>query len=407
MSVPRLGAALALALVLALPAGPAAAAPGDAPGDSVTLVGEFVDPVCLYQHGMRGRASRECAIVGGRIEQGIHFLDIRERRVYTVIGQDHWEDPRAGFLAALGDTVAVRGRLWRYGDSHAVSIAAIHPWREQPPARVALWPWSWEWSVLAGCGALLAAYLAAMTVGRRRWGGPPRFEAGRAAVFLAGILVVVVSLNGPLHDLSDRHFFSTHMVQHLLLAQVFPLLLILGTPPGLRRAALRLPVAGTAFHALATVPAGFLLYTVVFSIWHVPALYNLMMRDHSFHVLMHLMVMATATLMWWPVAGGDAVRRPLGPGLQMLYLFLLGIPMMAVAAPIVFAGEPLYEWYRFAPPLWGLTPLEDQRLGGLIMWVPGGLFYWGVMTVVYFQWSSREHRTDDDPFAIPGVPNPS
>lgn len=404
MSRPGASALLLLALTLA---SPSHAAPGDAPGDTVTLVGEFVDPVCLFQHGMQGKLGRECALVSGRLEQGIHFLDIRQRRLYTVIGQNHWEDPRAGFLEALGDTFAIQGQVWRHGDSRAIAIHAMHPYRGQPEARFALWPWHWEWSVLLGCGLLATLFALALTVWRARLGAPDRrFEAGRAALFLAGLLVVVFSLNGPMHDLSDQYFFSAHMIQHLLLAQVFPILLVLGVPPWLRRTLVRTPFLGPAFSLLAMAPLGFLLYTVVFSIWHVPVLYNLMMREHSFHIAMHLMVMATATLMWWPVVGGDAVRRPLGSGLQMLYLFLLGIPMMAVAAPIVFSQEPLYEWYRFAPPLWGQTPLEDQRLGGLIMWVPGGLYYWGVMTVVYFLWSQREHRTDD-PFAIPGVPNHS
>lgn len=402
----RTGAAIALLLAL-IGSIPAHAAPGDAPGDTVTLVGEFVDPVCLFQHGMQGRLGRECALVRGRVEQGIHFLDIRQRKVYTVIGQTHWEDPRAGFLNALGDTFAVRGQVWEFGESRAIAIHGMHPYREQPEAAFPLWPWTWEWSVLVGLGLLAALYLAALTAGRARLGGAgSRFESGRAALFLAGLLVVAVSLNGPIHDLSDQYFFSAHMIQHLLLAQVVPLLLLLGTPLWLRHALVRAPLAGPVFSRLAMVPVGFALYTVVFSIWHVPVLYNLMMREHSFHIVMHLMVMVTATLMWWPVAGGAAVRRPLGSGLQMLYLFLLGIPMMAIAAPIVFAHQPLYEWYRFAPPLWGQTPLEDQRLGGLIMWVPGGLFYWGVMTVVYFLWSAREHRMDD-PFAIPGVPNHS
>jgi len=402
----RFGAALALAFALGL-AVPAHAGPGDAPGDTITLVGEFVDPVCLFQHGMQGQLGRECALVSGRVEQGIHFLDIRQRRLYTVIGQTHWEDPRAGFLEALGDTFAVRGQVWKYGDSRAIAIFAMNPYREQPEATFALWPWRWEWSVLVGCGLIAALYLLALTVFRARLGAPGvRFESGRAALFLSALLLVVVSLDGPMHDLSDQYFFSAHMIQHLLLAQVFPILLVLGVPLWLRQRLLRTGYAGRAFDALALAPVGFLLYTLVFSIWHVPVLYNLMMREHSFHIAMHLMVMATATLMWWPVVGGDAVRRPLGPGLQMLYLFLLGVPMMAVAAPIVFAQEPLYEWYRFAPPLWGQTALEDQRLGGLIMWVPGGMYYWGVMSVVYFLWSHREHRTDD-PFAIPGVPNHS
>src|SRR5438552_14397705 len=104
---------LALGLIGLAVASLARAGPGDVNPDSVYLVGEFVDPVCTFQHGlaMVGKAQRECALVSGRAESGIYFLDIRQRRLYAVIGQNHWDDPRAGFLDALGDTFAVRARI--------------------------------------------------------------------------------------------------------------------------------------------------------------------------------------------------------------------------------------------------------------------------------------------------------
>ncbi|MGH2398607.1 MAG: cytochrome c oxidase assembly protein, partial [bacterium] len=345
---------------------------------------------------MQGVAQRQCAAVSGRVEQGIHFLDVRERKLYAVIGQTHWSDPRAGLIAALGDTFAIRAKVWRRMGETALSVTAMFPYRAQPEPRFAWWPWSWQWSVLVGCGLIAALYLLAMGPWRERLGAAgSRFETGRCAVFLASLGIVVVSLNGPIHDLSDLYLYSTHMIQHLLLAQVFPPLFVLGIPAWLWRRILRVPIAGSIWHGLAGVPIGFALYVLVFSIWHVPALYNLMMRDHGFHIAMHLMVMATAVWMWWPVVGGESVRRPLTAPAQMLYLFLLGTPMMAVAALITFAGEPLYEWYALAPRLWGMSALEDQRLGGLIMWVPGGLFWWGIMSVVFFRWADRESRSED------------
>jgi putative membrane protein len=333
--------------------------------------------------------------VDGRIEQGMFFLDIRHRKLYAVIGQTHWEDPRQGFLDALGDTVAVRGRVWRRAGSAAIAVSAVYPADRQPPAAAVLWPWHWEWSVLLGCAVLAALYALALGPWRARLGGAMvPFQPGRAALFLGGLAVVVGSLNGPIHDLSDRYLFSTHMVQHLLLAQVFPVLFLLGLPAWLKRGLLRPRPVAAAWGAVTAVPVGVLLYTVVFSLWHVPTLYDVMMRAHPVHIVMHLSVMATAVLMWWPVLGGDAVRRPLSPPFQMLYLFALGIPMMAVAAMITFAPEPLYRWYALAPRVWGLSAVEDQRLGGLLMWIPGGLYFWGVMSVVYFRWAAHERRAD-------------
>ena len=391
-----------LAAVIGAPA--VHAGPGDAGADSVYLIGEFVDPVCIYQHGMQGLMQRKCAMVRGRVEQGMFFLDIRERKLYTVIGQTHWEDPKQGFLASLGDTFAVRGKIWRYADSRAIAITAAYPYRSQPEPVYRAWPWSWEWSVLAGCGVLALLHLLAITRWRRALGGGDApVKRWRVVSFVASIAFVLVSLNGPLHDLSDRYLFSAHMVQHLILAQVFPLLFVLGIPAWLWRALLRPRVMRVLWNAVTSVPVGFALYTTVFSIWHVPFLYDLMMRDHGFHIVMHLLVMGTAVTMWWPIVGGNAVARPLAPGSQMLYLFLLGVPMMAVAAMVTFTQRPLYEWYALAPRFMGISALEDQRLGGLLMWVPGGLFYWMIMSIVYFRWAGTERRPDS-PMVIGRMP---
>jgi putative membrane protein len=387
---------LVCALALLACASLAHAGPGDAASDSVYMIGEFVDPVCIYQHGMQGVLQRKCAMVTGRVEQGMFFLDIRQRRLYAVIGQTHWEDPRAGFLEALGDTFAVRGKVWRRMHGAAIAITEVHPWREQPQPVYRAWPWHWEWTVLLGCGLIALLYSLCVSVWRRRLGGGEiPFSRGRALVFALSLVTVIGSLNGPMHDLSDLYLFSTHMVQHLILAQLFPLLFVLGIPTWLWSGLLAPAPARFAWRWLAGVPMGFVLYTVVFSIWHVPLLYNLMMRDHNFHVVMHLLVMGTAVLMWWPIAGGKAVEKPLNPALQMVYLFLLGTPMMGVAALITFAQNPLYEWYALAPRFMGMSAVEDQRLGGLLMWVPGTLFYWMVLTVVYFRWARQERREGD------------
>lgn len=396
--------ALVGALSLAGPR-PASAGPGDAASDSLYLIGEFVDPVCIFQHGMLGAAQKQCALMPGRVEQGMYFYDLRGRRLYTVVGQTHWQDARQGFLDALGDTVAIRAKVWRFADSRALVVTQVWPWREQPPARYRAWPIHWEWTVLLGVALWALAWTLVMTRVRRSLAIPwERADTGRAVMFGLGLVTVVGSLDGPLHDLSDLYLFSTHMVQHLLLAQVFPLLFLAGVPPWAWRWALDRRHLRDVWTALTAVPIGFILYTVVFSMWHVPALYDFMMRRHDFHVVMHLMVMATAVLMWWPVLGGAGVTRALSPPARMLYLFVLGIPMMGVAALITFAGRPLVTWYALAPRYLGLSAVDDQRLGGLIMWVPGSLFFWVVMSIVFFQWSARESRPDGSPVVIPAVP---
>ena len=382
--------ACVLALLCSLMAPAARADLADANPDSVYLVGEFVDPVCYFQHHMQGAAARQCALVRNRIEQGFAFLDIRRRRLYTVIGQNHWDDPRQGLLGVLGDTVAIRARVWKIDGAGAIVVNAVYPVDRQPAALYRWWPWRFEWSVLLGCGLLAALYLLAVGPARRRLGGPPGLEIGRSILFLSSLAVMVASLNGPVHDLSDLYLFSAHMVQHLLLALVFPPLFVMGLPSWLSRWLLARPLLKPWAWG-ARVPVGFALYTVVFSLWHAPVLYDLMMRRHEFHIAMHLMVMASAVLMWWPIVA-NGVERPLQPGAQILYLFVVSIPMLPVAAIITLADHPLYAWYTLSPRLFPLEALDDQRLGGLLMWVPGTLFWWGMMSVIYFRKLARDSR---------------
>jgi putative membrane protein len=372
---------------LLLPAVPALADVSADP-DSVLLVGEFVDPVCVFQHGMFGVSQRACAMVPGRVEQGMAFFDIRHRRLHTVIGMTHTEDPKAEFLRLLGDTVAVRARVWEAGGTAAIAVHAVHPAREQPPVRYRAWPWRFQASVLVGCALLAAAYLAAVGPLRRRWFGETRFPAGRASLFLLGLATVVVALNGPLHDLSDDYLFSTHMVQHLLLTEVFPPLLLLGLPAWLSSAVLRGGRA-SVWRALTAPTVSFALYAAVLIAWHLPPAYDLMMRSHPVHIAMHLMVMGSSLLVWWAFLGNAAEAPRRTPMTQMFFAATLALPMMAVAAPITLAKRPLYVWYELAPRVSDLSALQDQRLGGAIMWIVGGLSFWAVAIAIYLH-ASRQ-----------------
>jgi putative membrane protein len=83
---------------------------------------------------------------------------------------------------------------------------------------------------------------------------------------------------------------------------------------------------------------------------------------------------------------------PLRPGIAILYVFLVGIPMQVLGALITFADEVLYPWYVAAPRTWGLSSLDDQQLGGLLMWVPGNLWMFGAIAVLFFRWSSESEQ---------------
>ncbi|MBA3259325.1 MAG: cytochrome c oxidase assembly protein [Gemmatimonadales bacterium] len=247
--------------------------------------------------------------------------------------------------------------------------------------------WSLHPSVLIGTGLLGALYFWGIGPLRRRHGLGPPAPAWQVACFSAGLLVLLLSLNGPMHDLSDYYLFSAHMVQHLLLTLLLPPLLILGTPGWLLRPLVRLPVVRRVARALTrpVVAAG--VYTATIAVWHIAPYYDLMMRSHEVHIVTHLMFMVAATIMWWPVMSPLPEVPRLGYGSGMLYLFLVGIPMQIVAALITLADEVLYPWYAAAPRTWGLSPHDDQVLGGLLMWVPGNLWMFLAIGVLFFRWA--------------------
>jgi putative membrane protein len=208
--------------------------------------------------------------------------------------------------------------------------------------------------------------------------------------FYAGLFVIFASLNGPLHDLSDYYLFSAHMVQHLLLSLLVPPLLIGGLTGEMLRPLVRHPAAFALARRVTRGAAAFAIFNVVVAVWHIPEVYGTAMAYHPVHILQHLMFMATATLMWWPILSPlPELPRLAYPG-QMLYCFLMSLPMSIIAIYITMADHVLYTAYASAPRVWGIAPQMDQYIGGLIMWIPGGLFFYVVMTFVFFRWAKHQ-----------------
>jgi putative membrane protein len=261
-------------------------------------------------------------------------------------------------------------------------------------------PFSWtEWRVysdfMTGWLLMVGAYFLVIGPLRHRFPGSRPVPRKRVAAFTAGMALMFLALQGPLHELSDYYLFSAHMVQHLVLILLMPPFLLYGTPDWVLRPVVRVRVFAVIAAFLTFPVVSFLLNNGIFLAWHFPGPYDLMMRNHDVHVAMHLMIMTTGVIMWWPIMSPLPELPRIAPPLQMIYLFLAGIPMMISAAFITLAQTELYSWYVEAPRLFSLTPLDDQRLGGVIMWVPGGLALWIAITVVYFRWTHREVREDE------------
>jgi putative membrane protein len=211
----------------------------------------------------------------------------------------------------------------------------------------------------------------------RRAGGGRGLSRARAASFVAGVAVLIVAVVSPL-DALGQTLLSAHMVQHGLLVAVAPPLLAFGRPgvalawalPGpWRRGARVLRPLGDSLSrpSLAAVLHGLALW-----LWHAPAAFDAALAHGAVHVLEHVSFLGTALLFWGAIAGARGSRRA-APALGAMFATLLhgGI----LGALITLAPQPLYQWYRGRPELWGLSPLEDQQLAGLLMWVPLGTVY--------------------------------
>ena len=245
-----------------------------------------------------------------------------------------------------------------------------------------------HWSTVTGAAALLGLYEWRGRVARVNPGLGRAPDAGQRARFVTGLVVLLLSLNGPIHDLSDGFLFSAHMVQHLVLTLVVPPLLITATPASLFRQAMRLAAVARVARFIGRPAVCFAAFNVVIAAWHFPVFYNIALAHHSVHIAQHLMFLVVAVLMWWPLLSPLPEVPRLSYPLQMLYCFLMTIPMSIVAIFITYADSVLYPAYASAPRVWQLSPLQDQMIGGLIMWIPGGLFFVAVMGVVFFKWSA-------------------
>lgn len=259
----------------------------------------------------------------------------------------------------------------------------------------------WHPEVALGLEALVAGYLLATGVLRRRFGWGPPPGRGRVAAFLGGTVILAGAVLGPLAEWAEHAALSAHMAQHLLLILVVPLLWLLGLPPWLLAPAARTPVVGRIGWWLTRPLPALALASAVQIVWHLPVAFDAALRVERFHALEHVSFLVSGLLLWWPVAG-SAVEWPRpSPPAQLLYLFLATIPMMAIAAPITLAEDLLYPFYAAAGAAWPLAPRADQELAGILMWVGGTLGYLVAGTVVFFRWAGPEAREDGEAALAP------
>jgi len=259
-------------------------------------------------------------------------------------------------------------------------------------------PWAWHphpdvWLLLAVLGG--GYFLALHRLGRRHvpTGESPASRA-QVSAYCLGLLTVWVAADWPVHDLSERYLYSVHMTQHILFSLVAPPLLLLGIPGWVARELLAPPALFKVVQRLARPMTALVIFNAVIVLTHWPSLVDVTLRSEIAHFLAHGAVFLSALLMWCPVVAPLPELRPLSPPTQMLYLFVQSIVPTVPASFLVFAQQPIYRFYEHVPRLWGLSAVEDQRIGGLLMKLGGGFLLWAVITVLFFRWHTQEESAE-------------
>jgi putative membrane protein len=246
----------------------------------------------------------------------------------------------------------------------------------------------WVWDPLIVLPIVVAALFYAR--GARRASGLERWEQ---VCFWLGWITLVIGLLSPLHPMGEA-LFSAHMAQHELLMVIAAPLLILGrplvaflwaVPDHWRRASgVASRAAGGAWSMISAPLAAFLIHFVVIWAWHIPRAYQASVTNPFIHALQHISFLGSALLFWWSVLRQHQTPKHYGPGL--FYIFATAAHTSVLGALLAFTTTPWYPVYAETVEAWGLSPIEDQQLGGFIMWIPPAFVYLAAFLWIFMIW---------------------
>jgi putative membrane protein len=252
---------------------------------------------------------------------------------------------------------------------------------------------------------LFASIVAAYVIAARRHLAATGEATPRrkTALFLTGMAVLWLGADWPMHDLAEDYLYSMHMTQHLLFTLVAAPLLIAGMPAYMLRALLAPRLVRRVFRFVTRPLVALVLFNGVLLFTHWPAIVEASVRSEPIHLALHVLVVASALAMWWPVMSPLPEMPALSPPGQMLYLFLQSLAPTIPASFLTFGHTPLYRIYETFPRIWGISALDDQLIAGLIMKLVGGLLLWIVIAAIFFRWFAQEQRDGLDRSAYQNV----
>jgi len=217
--------------------------------------------------------------------------------------------------------------------------------------------------------------------------------ASRAQVasFAAGLALLWVASDWPLHDLAEHYLYSAHMLEHMLISLLAPPLLLMGVPAWLTRWILR----PRALSATARVVCRPLIATVIFNsviaIGHAPFYVNGTLEHHFLHFWAHLLLFVASMIMWFPVVNKLPEYPTMSPPVKMGYLFIQSIVPNVPVAFLAIATGVVYKFYATVPHPW-INAVTDQQVAAAIMKVGGTFYLWSIILVIFFRWAGSGDR---------------
>ena len=266
-------------------------------------------------------------------------------------------------------------------------------WAHTSGEGIARAEWHWRPDVLLVIISFGTIYTRGWLWLRRR--SAHTVQTWQLAFYLLGLAAICLALISPIDALAST-LLHMHMVQHLLLLMIAPLLLLLanplaaflwGIPVNIRRIVghffIRRSLFRSALWALTLMPVSWGLYVVDLWAWHHPVLYQTALRNEWVHDLQHLLFFFTAILFWWPIANpAPRLHGLISFGFRIVYLVAATLQNTLLGMAISLPERILYPFYASIPRLRDLSPINDQALGGGIMWVSGHMYLIPILILV-------------------------
>ena len=238
-------------------------------------------------------------------------------------------------------------------------------------------PYSWHvhWSTLLVLAVVVALYLLA----QKRWPSDTR----RRVAFDLGILLLLAVYITPLHTIALNYLLCIHLLQNVVTAEWAPALMVFALSPTLARELERSTAFRFVTHPLFALPV----WLGTYFVWHVPVIYDTALEHSGWLLhLEHLTYFIAGLLMWWPVIHGR-----FSDGLRALYLFAAFVFASPLGLLLALLPRPVYDFYKDAPQLWGLSDLADQQIAGLTMAVEQAVVFFEVFAYFFMRFLRTEH----------------